>query len=413
MESSVETQSWMSGLTLSVTRSPLLLLICLAVMAGLSSSAYAQQYQVIHNFTGHQDGALPEATLTRDQAGNFYGTTSGSVFKLTKHGSSWVLTPLYDFSGGSDGQSALSSAVIGPNGSLYGTTLGGGYTGGEFCSDGGCGVVYNVTPGARAPASAFTPWTETVIHAFVGPPDDGNQPVYGPLIFDQAGNIYGTTNFGGNDYGAVFELTPDNGRWRNTILYGSFNYVNGYPMSGVVMDAAGNLYGTTQNIVYELSPYGSGWALTTLHTFMGGNDGGLCYSGLVFDSQGNLYGATATGGANHSGVVFELTPSNGSWTYNVVFSFPAAGEGPFDTLTFDAAGNLYGTTMSGGIADAGSVFKLTPSNGSWTLTTLHDFSFQTEWFPYGGVAFDTNGNLLGTTEAGGANGLGTLWEITP
>src|SRR5271168_2353191 len=122
----------------------LVFLTVLTTLLAMVSAAQAQTFTVLHSFTGGRDGALPSAGLTRDASGNFFGTTAGSVFKLTKHGSSWTLTPLYDFTGGSDGQSAESPVTIGPDGSLYGTTLAGGYTHGEFCSEGGCGVVYNV-----------------------------------------------------------------------------------------------------------------------------------------------------------------------------------------------------------------------------------------------------------------------------
>ncbi len=390
-----------------------LVLLATTVLATLA--AQAQTYTVIHSFTGGADGALPDAGLTRDQAGNFYGTAGSSVFKLTKKGSGWVLTPLYDFQGGYDGKFAYSPVTIGPDGTLYGTTLSGGYMSGGDCSQGGCGVVYNVKPEAKAPVSARAPWTETVLHAFTGRPDDGNQPQYGTLIFDQARNLYGTTTFGGEGYGAVFELTPANGGWKETILYGGFYYGNGYPHSGVVMDAAGNLYGTTESLVYELSPTQYGWVLTVLHTFLGGkDDGDLAYGGLTFDPQGNLYGATLCGGSGNGGTVYELTPQGSSWTFTLLYGFDGiCGAGPYDSLTLDPAGSLYGTTNGGGGNGAGMVFKLTQSDGAWTLTDLHDFSFNTEWFPYGGVTFDANGNLYGTASDGGAYGLGVVWEITP
>ena len=378
----------------------------------LAAPIHAQTYTVLHNFTDGLDGTQPRATLTRDQAGNFYGTTASSVFKLSLHGGAWVLTPLYHFSGHADGQSALAPVVIGRDGALYGTTLGGGYIGGPYCRQGGCGVVYKVQPPPTRPASVLTPWLETVIHPFIGPPSDGDQPAYGGVIFDAAGNLYGTTNFGGSGYGAVFEMSPSADGWTETLIYGDFTPDNGYPLAGVVMDAAGNLYGTTMNMVYELSPSAGGWTLTTLHTFTGGVNGGLVYAGLTFDAHGNLFGATSAGGTGDGGVVFELTPSGGTWTYNVVYNLPG-GPGPYDALTFDAAGNLYGTTMGGGLGDAGTVFKLTPGNGSWIYTALHNFTFQTEWFPYGGVNFDANGNLYGTTSDGGADGSGVVWEITP
>lgn len=387
----------------------------------LSPPALAQTYTVIHNFTG-AEGAYPNAGLTPDKAGNFYGTASGggtagygAVFKVTHSSSGWTVLPLYSFKGGYDGESPLSPVTIGPDGTLYGTTIGGGYTGGNYCWDGGCGVVFNLKPGPKAPVSALAPWTQTVLHAFTGYPYDGDQPVYGPLIFDQQGNLYGTTQFGGNngDFGIVFKLAPSGGGWSESILY-NFGLPTNGPLSGVVMDNAGNLYGTAADggVVFELSPSGSGWLMTILHTFKGGNDGSLAYGGLVMDGAGNLYGATSSGGSGFGGVVYELSPSGSGWTYKIIYSLSGSG-GPFGNLTLDAAGNLYGAAMSDGANDAGMIFKLTPSNGSWTFTDLHDFSFKTDYFPYGAVTVDANGNLYGTASESGANGKGAIWEITP
>jgi len=396
---------------------------CVAVT---TQPAHAQTYRVIHNFTG-AEGADPEAGLTPDRAGNFYGTTAGgsgggTVFKLVHSGSAWTLVPLYSFSVGYDGLSPLAPVTIGPDGTLYGTTLGGGYSGGNYCSNGGCGVVFNLKPGPRAPVSALAPWTQTVLRAFTGPPYDGDQPVSGPLIFDQAGNLYGTTQFGGPAIGGVvFELTPANGGWTETILY-NFTYgaTGGEPQAGVVMDSAGNLYGTTSRggpidagIVYQLSPTANGWTETVLHVFTGGNDGSEALGGLVMDRAGNLYGATAFGGLGNGGVVYELSPYNGGWTYKVIFSLSGPDGGPHADLTLDAAGNLYGAAYGDGANEAGMIFKLTQSNGSWTLTDLHDFSFKGEYFPYGAVTLDANGNLYGTVSSGGAYGKGAVWEITP
>ena len=184
-------------------------------------------------------------------------------------------------------------------------------------------MVFNLKPGPKAPVSALAPWTQTVLHTFTGVPYDGDQPVYGALIFDQQGNLYGTTQFGGNngDDGIVFKLTPYGGGSTRGILY-NFGLPTNGPVSGVVMDSAGNLYGTTADggAVFELSPSGSGWVQTILHTFTGGNDGDLAYGGLVMDRAGNLYGATSGGGSGLGGVVYELSPSGGAWTYR--FSTP-------------------------------------------------------------------------------------------
>lgn len=386
-----------------------------------SIPAQAQTYTVLHKFSG-PEGAYPDAGLTQDNAGNFYGTASGggsagsgTVFKVIHSSSGWTVLPLYSFQGGYDGQSPLSPVAIGPDGTLYGTTIGGGYTGGNYCWDGGCGVVFNLKPGPKAPVSALAPWTQTVLRAFTGYPYDGDQPVYGPLIFDQQGNLYGTTQFGGNngDDGIVFKLTPSGSGWTESILY-NFGLPTNGPLSGVVMDSAGNLYGTAADggVVFELSPSGSGWVMTILHTFKGGNDGDLAYGGLVMDGAGNLYGATSSGGSGFGGVVYELSPSGGGWTYQILYSLSGS-RGPFGNLTLDAAGNLYGAAQSDGANDAGMIFKLTPSNGSWVFTDLHDFSFKTDYFPYGAVTVDANGNLYGTASESGANGKGAIWEITP
>ena len=415
-------QQGIFGTTLPSAVRALALAIALQMALAATPAAQAQTYTVIHNFSG-AEGAYPDAGLTLDKSGNFYGTASGggsagygTVFKLTHSSSGWTVLPLYSFKGGYDGESPLSPVTIGPDGTLYGTTIGGGYTGGNYCWDGGCGVVFNLKPGPRAPVSALAPWTQTVLHAFTGYPYDGDQPVYGALIFDQQGNLYGTTQFGGNngDDGIAFKLTPYGSGWTESILY-NFGLPTNGPESGVVMDSAGNLYGTTADggAVFELSPSGSGWVQTILHTFTGGNDGDLAYGGLVMDAAGNLYGAASGGGSGHSGVVYELSPYGDTWTYKILYSFSGGGPGPYGNLTLDAAGNLYGLTFGGGANDAGMVFKLTPTNGSWTFTDLHDFSFKTDYFPYGAVTVDANGNLYGTASESAANGKGAIWEITP
>ena len=185
-------------------------------------------------------------------------------------------------------------------------------------------------------------------------------------------------------------------------------------------DASGNLYGVTRfggshGVVYELSPSESGWTEQILHTFSGsgGNgDGDYPLGGLIIDASGNLYGTTAGGGGHGQGMAFELTPANGSWIFNIIYNFSAApgNDGPFvgpeDKLVMDAAGNLYGTTFSDGAYDAGSVFKLTPSSDGWNYTSLHDFTGDTDGlWPVSSLVFDANGNLYGTTTAGGSGSL--------
>jgi len=267
-------------------------------------------------------------------------------------------------------------------------------------------------------------WAETVLYRFSGFRDGAN-PGFGDLTFDQAGHIYGTTFFGGsNAQGVVFELTPSNGSWTENAIYlftGSSD--GGNPYSSVVFDKAGNLYGTafaggaySYGTVFQLTPSGSGWGENTLCAFQDSTDGGSPFGGLVFDNAGNLYGASSGGGPGGGGTLYQLMPSNGSWTFGVVYSLIGSAylPGPYDSLTMDAAGNLYGTTTKDGAHGAGSVFKLMPFSGGWAETDLYDFASGSEGaVPYGSVLIDANGNLYGTASQGGANGHGVIWEITP
>ncbi len=259
------------------------------------------------------------------------------------------------------------------------------------------------------------------------------------MIIDAAGNLYGTTEYGG-DYscggpgcGTVFELMPtEGGGWTEKKLHNFGNGTDGvFPLADLNLDVAGNLYGTTYGggglcsygcgTVFELTPNGNGnWTEKVLHSFNdNGTDGDLPYAGLIFDAAGNLYGTTVAGGSSYAGTVFELTPhGNGNWTEKVLHSFSNVGTdgaSPFAGLIFDAAGNLYGTTTYGG-NHPGTVFELTPTGGGdWTEKVLHSFSnVGTDGaYPYGGLIFDAAGNLYGTTYLGGTYNYGTVFEVTP
>lgn len=399
----------------------------------LLHSAQAQTFTVLHSFTGGNDGAYPYAGITLDAAGNVYGTASaggytggncgasqgcGTVFRLKKTGSAWVLDPLYAFTGGSDGSDPVARAIFGPDGSLYGTADMGGYE--------GDGTVFNLRPQSTACKSALCPWTETTLWEFMGTPEggDGCLPGLGDLVFDTAGHIFGTTLLCGSyRNGAVYELAKQpTGNWTETVNYNfGFIYTQAQePEASVIFDHQGNLYTTTAyggsdgvGTVVQLVNTGSGWAENDLHSFtFNGSDGGFPYAGLVFDRAGNLYGATWYGGSGGGGALFELTPSDGGWTFTVIHSF--TGAGPWASLTMDAAGNLYGTTLGDGAYGHGSVFKLTQSNGSWIYTSLHDFTGGSDGSgPVSNVTFDANGNLYGTASQGGISGSGVVWEITP
>ncbi len=379
----------------------------------------AQTWTVLHTFSG-PEGAGPEAGLTMDSAGDLYGTAwgggntggacfntgCGTVFKMTRHGSSWTVVPLYKFSG-PDGSNPMARVIIAPDGTLYGTTYYGGAS--------GFGVVFRLQPPAAACKSVLCPWTETVVHSFTGG-IDGSNPSLGDLTVDRAGNVYGTTFTGGNTAGncglstwgcgVVFELSPSSGGWTENVLH-TFQWNDGaFPYAGVIFDSSGNIYGTAESggtqdsgVVYELTPSGSSWTETVLHNFSFlGDDGEQAYGGLIADSAGNMYGVTSVGGQNTGGAAYELSPSGGGWTFNVLYGLDAY-QGSLAKLALDSSGNLYGTIFIG----APEVFRLTPSDGEWNLTGFNGSAGDE---PYCNMILDSAGNLYGA--AGNV-----VFEITP
>jgi uncharacterized repeat protein (TIGR03803 family) len=404
-----------------------LLTLIVTSMFALSASA-ASSYKQIYAFGGHNGGSSPLSGLVFDTAGNLYGTTSsggaqlqGVVFKLTNSGGAWTESLLHTFTGGTDGGYPVGSLIFDGAGNLYGTAV----KGGNATCD--CGVVFKLTPQSGGS------WTYSVLYTFSG--SDGSQPEAG-VILDSAGNLYGTTIYGGGascSCGVVFKLTPQSGgSWTESLLYTFTDAADGgYPGSGqLVFDHAGNLYGTASGggsgdngVVFELTPSsGASWTQTVLHTFAG-SDGSLPYASVIFDGSGNLYGTTVFGGdlsdclGGGCGVVFELTPdSGGGWTESVLHEFlgsPALQ--PFANLVFDVAGNLY-STATGGVTDGGAVFKLTPqSGGTWAYSVLHAFTAKPGENPYSNLILDHAGNLYGTSyQCGvGYKCAGLAFEITP
>ena len=417
-------------------------LIC-ALILFATQLTQAQTFTVLHTFTGGQDGGAPFSGLAL-RGNNLYGATygggtggtcylgCGTVSKLTKQGSTWLFTPLYEFHNAPDGNFP-AGVVIGPDGTLYGTTYGGGITGGNCILDvNGCGTVFQVRPPATFCATAFCPWNETVLYRFRGQNGDAGGPYNGDLIFDGAGNIYGTTESGGAyQWGAAYKLTPSQGGWTESVIY-SFNASGpqgwGVPQTGLIMDQAGNLYGTTiwENqyafgVTYQLTPSQSGYTGNVLHAFHNDVNGYLPQA-LIFDPAGNILGATAGAGPFNNGTVYKLLVSEG-WSLDTIYSFGRNEGATENRLTMDAAGNLYGTAPTGGPYLSGAVFKLTPSGSGYIYTALHYFTGGSGGqYPYGSVTIDANGNLYGTTEAGGnlddclsefGGGCGVVWEITP
>lgn len=224
------------------------------------------------------------------------------------------------------------------------------------------GEAYELSPGSGG-------WTETVLHSFGGGPD-GVAPE-GGLVRDQAGNLYGTTSRGGSGQGGtVYELSPSNGTWTETVIYNFTGGVDGASPEGTLaIDAAGNLYGTTSSggdsnngVVFKLAPGAGGWTQSTLYSFTGGNDGGQPTEGVILDPAGNLYGAASQVNGDDTGVVFKLTPGSNGWTQSILYSFTNGNDGgdPESPLTRDQAGSLYGGGNAGGTGMAGVVFKVRP-----------------------------------------------------
>ena len=327
------------------------------------------------------------------------------------------LYAVYQFQGGGglarDGAVPQSRVVFGRGGGLYGTTSDVSHLE---------GTVYRVMPSSTPPVSPLQPWSHTVLTRFPLDGSAGIWPSWGDLAFDASGNIYGTTIRGGtNNQGVVYELMRGQRDWTESVLYSFGGAGSGsMPYGGVIFDSAGNLYGTTYGgvigwgTVFQLSRVGSTWVQTVIHAFQGRSDGAYPYAGLIFDGQGNLYGATTQRGSNGGGTVFQLVPSNGGWTFNLIYSFSGNGGGPVSSLILDGAGNLYGTTGSAGAYGYGSAFKLAPGANGWVYTDLHDFSGGTDGaYPDGTVAIDASGNLYGTAYAAGVHNGGVVWEIAP
>jgi uncharacterized repeat protein (TIGR03803 family) len=283
--------------------------------------------------------------------------------------------------------------------------------------------------------------TEQLLHTFNY--NDGTHP-YGALILDAAGNLYGTTSQDGpTGAGTVYELaTNGSGQWEYETIYSFcsvFTCSDGIgPQSGLIMDSAGNLYGTTSmggnnnypcghgcGTVFELTSHNGLWTETVLYAFTGGNDGGNPLSGLAIDSAGNLYGTTSIGGGTSTyctlgcGVLFTLQRgSNGIWIQKVLHSFCSAdgcadGADP-NSVAFDAAGNLYCTTARVGVYDGGTLLQLVPrSNGTWTGHLVHSFGKGKDGIsPNPGLAFDASGNIYGTTNQGGGTNWGIAFELS-
>jgi len=396
-------RSWSWPIRVGVATAALALVVVLGQGVVATPSAEAQgTLTVLYSFgsSGNADGFTPQGGLLRDPAGNLYGTTyhggarrcgfgdgCGTVFRLDTTGREAVL---YRFSRVSDGLYPLAGLVRDAAGNLYGTANQGGAS--------NWGTVFKLD----------TTGSVTVLHSFTGG-TDGSFPGAG-LIWDAAGNLYGTTSAGGaSNGGTVFKLDATG---TETVLY-SFTGMDGKnPVAGLVRDAAGNLYGTTQlggafdlGTVFKLDTTG---VETVLHSFHG-RDGGYPYCSLVRDAAGNFYGTTNGGGASGQGTVFKV---NGTGRETVLYSFTGQldGEYLYAGLVRDPAGNLYGTTYAGGDSKVGTVFKLDTTGAE---TVLYSFTGGADGSsPQAGLIRDAAGNLYGTTVGGGTFGGGTVFKLS-
>ena len=409
-------------------------------------------------------GCQPRGTLVADSAGNLYGTTaacgvgSGTVFKLTRPvppKKQWIETTLYQFTGGtsSSGEAGFprGKLVFDAAGNLYGVAEGGAN---------GFGAVFELSP----PATEGGSWTESLLYSFKGGRTDGalvtlpwspeGMPAEG-VVFDGSGNLYGVMPFGGSGLqlfgycqygcGVVYKLSPPTtvgGAWTESVLH-AFKVAQGavYPVGTPIFDAKGNLYGATEELserdhpiggaAYRLTApatEGGAWIYRLLYSFTPGDDP---ESSLTFHNSGRLYGTTVSGGSSSMGKVFELVPpavAGGAWTENVLHSFGDGSDGarPLAEVTFDKAGNLYGTTSVGGSGTTdfrceslgcGAVYELSPSTGGWTETVLHSFAPPTPGTDgseaIGGLVLWKNGVLFGTTADGGPGNQGVVYGVVP
>lgn len=395
------------------------MLALLSLVLLLTSSLLAQPGKVIHTFQGGTNGQNPIGPLVADSAGNLFGvainapvTGAPLVFELSPSGSGWTYQVLYQF------QTAylVSQLLLDSSGNLYGTTFFGGAN--------NLGSAFELTNNGHT-------WTATTLYSFGSYPADGIYPA-GGLVFDSAGNLYGTTKQGSTfGLGSVFELSPNgSGGWVESLLYEFQGKPDGaYPVSAPTFDASGNLFGTTEaggsteenycflndfsgcGTLYELTHRAGGWTETVVHNF-GANeaDGHWPTSPVIFDASGDLFGTTIAGGGGGDcdagcGIAYGFAPGGGGWTEDVLATFNprnALGAEPSTGLLFDARGNLYGATIGGGSKGWGTIYTLRRNGHKFTPKVLYNFTGGTDGGEPDGLAFDPAGmNLYGTAYYGG------------
>ncbi len=401
-----------------------LLLIASVSMVSLQTpSAEAQTYAVIHNFNG-LDGGAPDAGVVEDAAGNLYGTAFGGVgthclshgcgviYEMTPSNGAWTEQVIYQFQG-TDGEFVYSQAALDPNGNVFATA--------SECTSGCDGTVVEASPhdggwtGTVLHRFTGSPDGSAPTGGLVG---DNEGTLYGTTatggLFD-AGTVFALSGAGYSNYARIFSFTGQ----VNIVAesFPAFETLARDAEGNLYGTTQGNV---TLATIFEMSPNGlGGWTEKHLYRFTNPQQGTDPSNGVVLGPDGNLYGVTYSNGAYGYGVVYELARnSDGTWSYNVIHAFQGGADGGFPSgaPAFDAAGNLYGTTEWEGSGGYGTVFKMTPSTqGQWTKTILHNFTSS----PDGAnpqdskLWIDRAGNIYGTTIEGGVNGEGTVFEITP
>jgi uncharacterized repeat protein (TIGR03803 family) len=380
----------------------------------VATGAAGQTETVLYSFDPNgTDGIIPTGNIVFDAKGNLYGTTEGGgaynagiVYKLSPQtGGGWTESILHSFGNGTDAQGVSAGLVIDSAGNLWGSSVYGGVY--------GIGTVFELSPHAGG-------WVERVLHSFSGTGGDGKYP--SEVNLDSSGNIYLTTSQGGAyGFGAAFEFVKSGSAYREKTLY-SFNDIGhdgDYPTGGLAFTPSGKIYGTTSQgglnqagTFFGLSFGTNGTSKANFFYSFGSYNGDVGAPNLLVYHDSNFYGA----GINGYGAIYELQPAaGGQWTESIVhdFSVLVDGESPSGP-TFDASGNMYGTTCCGLTYNGGTVWELTPSGSAWTETILYIFTAGTDGDqPNGGVTLDSHGNIYGTTHVGGAYDGGVVFEVTP
>jgi uncharacterized repeat protein (TIGR03803 family) len=373
--------------------------LALAIVLVPAVVAQAQSYSVLYNFKNGSDGGYPDlGSLVQNKAGNLYGTTY--------EGGNIDCGTVFKVVPKTGTETVLYNFTCGDDGGfpigtlfLSGTTLYGTATYGGSSSN---GVVFTVH---------IKTGTEKVLYTFTGGADGGS-PEGGPIL--SKGVLYGTAKSGGTaGYGVVYKLVVNTGK--ETVLH-NFSYADGgAPLASLTLDSTGKvLYGTTpeggsgyDGVVFSLTI--STGAYKVLYNFTGGADGGFPYGALALDAANNLYGTTLWYGSSTYGTVFKVVPKTAKETVLYNFTGGADGGNPMGGVVRSNTGNLYGTTDAGGHNGYGTVFELVKGKE----TVLHSFDYSHGANPYAAVIRDAKGDLFGTGEDGGSGTAGVVWEITP